>query len=383
MRALRGAVLAAALIVTVCQTPAWADRCPYCGQEYGDAAPGDEARVYALRAEHEASCPYRNSGSGGGAASGGSPRWTRQDQIEYERELAIEQERQRQIAEEKRKLKIRQEAAERAENEARRLRWEEKKKSLASMLKGAAPSVADTGLKSSGGEDIFLTPRGVKNRPDELIGEEKAEAVRTKTLKPGALTDAADSGSENLRRSLWLYQKAAAAPTRQESEFLLGQADEAAQGHPLKVEVPPAAEIPSITPEKLERFKAIKTEIETERIQSDLLKSKKRGLEDRRNLQKRGVEDLEIRLQELRARKQAAPADPVNAGAPAPAPAPADPAEEAKEKKNPEEDLLAQLLEAQKKMEQADNELGELESRQQESDAKISEGEKKIGELLG
>lgn len=36
--------------------------CPYCGRTYGDAAPGDEARVYALRAEHEANCPSRPRG---------------------------------------------------------------------------------------------------------------------------------------------------------------------------------------------------------------------------------------------------------------------------------------------------------------------------------
>jgi len=28
--------------------------CPYCGRSYGAAMPGDEARVYALRRQHEA-----------------------------------------------------------------------------------------------------------------------------------------------------------------------------------------------------------------------------------------------------------------------------------------------------------------------------------------
>ncbi len=33
---------------------ALAASCPYCGQTYGAAMPGDEARVYALRSQHEA-----------------------------------------------------------------------------------------------------------------------------------------------------------------------------------------------------------------------------------------------------------------------------------------------------------------------------------------
>jgi hypothetical protein len=42
---------------------AFADRCPYCGREYGAAAPGDESRVYALRREHERTCPQRPRGT--------------------------------------------------------------------------------------------------------------------------------------------------------------------------------------------------------------------------------------------------------------------------------------------------------------------------------
>ena len=39
----------------------FAASCPYCGQQYGDPMPGDEARVYALRAQHESSCPARST----------------------------------------------------------------------------------------------------------------------------------------------------------------------------------------------------------------------------------------------------------------------------------------------------------------------------------
>jgi len=39
----------------------FADSCPYCGQEYEDPMPGDEARVYELRQKHEATCSMRAS----------------------------------------------------------------------------------------------------------------------------------------------------------------------------------------------------------------------------------------------------------------------------------------------------------------------------------
>ncbi|MFQ5956912.1 MAG: hypothetical protein ACE5KK_03990 [Candidatus Brocadiales bacterium] len=42
----------------------FADSCPYCGWIYAEAAPGDEARVEALRRAHEASCARRSSSSG-------------------------------------------------------------------------------------------------------------------------------------------------------------------------------------------------------------------------------------------------------------------------------------------------------------------------------
>lgn len=50
--------------------PVNAASCPYCGQTYGAARPGDEARINALRAAHEASCPSRpKSSSGRGSGS--------------------------------------------------------------------------------------------------------------------------------------------------------------------------------------------------------------------------------------------------------------------------------------------------------------------------
>ncbi len=40
--------------------------CPYCGRSYGEAAPGDEVRVYGLRTAHESSCPSRSDPGRGG-----------------------------------------------------------------------------------------------------------------------------------------------------------------------------------------------------------------------------------------------------------------------------------------------------------------------------
>jgi len=42
---------------------AFAASCPYCGQSYGEPMPGDEARVYGLRRQHEANCSARTGGS--------------------------------------------------------------------------------------------------------------------------------------------------------------------------------------------------------------------------------------------------------------------------------------------------------------------------------
>ena len=51
-------VFVLALLVT---DAALADNCPYCGRQYGAPMPGDEARVYALRREHERTCPSRQT----------------------------------------------------------------------------------------------------------------------------------------------------------------------------------------------------------------------------------------------------------------------------------------------------------------------------------
>jgi len=72
----RGLLLLTAVAVLVVAGPAaLAASCPYCGRSYPPAAPGDEARVNALRRRHEASCPARfRSGGGSRGWSGGGYR---------------------------------------------------------------------------------------------------------------------------------------------------------------------------------------------------------------------------------------------------------------------------------------------------------------------
>jgi len=66
-------VLGAMIVVGSLDAVAFADSCPCCGQVYGDPAPGDQARVYNLRRQHEAQCCPNQSGgrSGGGGSAGG------------------------------------------------------------------------------------------------------------------------------------------------------------------------------------------------------------------------------------------------------------------------------------------------------------------------
>lgn len=50
-------------IVSFSPADALADSCPYCGRYYPPPMPGDEARVYQLRRDHERNCPSRPSGT--------------------------------------------------------------------------------------------------------------------------------------------------------------------------------------------------------------------------------------------------------------------------------------------------------------------------------
>jgi hypothetical protein len=116
---------------------AYADSCPYCGQQYGDAAPGDEARVYSLRQEHEATCPSRPSGTvyGQGAAGYGAAaaaRRAEEERIRQEEEqLQIDRETARRARSEKMKR-------DREELARQQREFEAGKKDLLSSLKGGA-----------------------------------------------------------------------------------------------------------------------------------------------------------------------------------------------------------------------------------------------------
>jgi len=135
-----------------------ADSCPYCGQSYGAPAPGDEARVNALRRAHEASCPSRPRAS--------TPTYQQQqpriDQWELRRNQQEEQRRREADEERRRKLKEAEEEAKRRE-EARRKQFEHDKQEALKMLKSGAGQLGlksgadgDLGLKSVSGSDLKL-----------------------------------------------------------------------------------------------------------------------------------------------------------------------------------------------------------------------------------
>lgn len=131
-----------------------ADSCPCCGQSYGAAAPGDEARVNALRAEHEASCcPSSGGSSGGSSGSYQQPSidWGKKD-VESK---GLEQERQSKEAEEE--VKRREEEA----NE----KFEKSKQEALELMKGTG---SDTLTIKSGTEVNFFGIKGTPGTPEGI-----------------------------------------------------------------------------------------------------------------------------------------------------------------------------------------------------------------------
>lgn len=149
-------LVAAALSLIIAQQ-APAASCPYCGKVYGEPAPGDEARVYELRRQHEAECAklHGRSGSGGGGgdptmsmimgafnmvqgAVGYSDRVLDEARKEREQKAALEH------AEEERKNQIQSDnMTERMSGDyQRQQKWEESKNKVLAMLKDGSAQEA-------------------------------------------------------------------------------------------------------------------------------------------------------------------------------------------------------------------------------------------------
>ena len=199
------AVIIAALL---CGAPALADSCPYCGRYYPDAAPGDWARVAALRAEHERECRAAHEGSGGGGGGydygggGGSAlgdafgamldgfiRGIEQGRLnaqarEAERQQQAELERQRQ--EELRLERIRRAEEFRAEFDRRADEMRERLEGVFDVVPGG-PVESEGPAEDVEPPDVFVGSSVVDLRPEH--GERSRIEARERIL--GAAVDPA------------------------------------------------------------------------------------------------------------------------------------------------------------------------------------------------
>lgn len=349
---------------------ALADKCPHCGLAYPDVvAPGDEAYIASIRAQHEAECyAEKQAASGWGAPEPGISRqeaeWNRQQ------EWIAEQERIRRQQEIDRKARIERLAQERADAQARRLEWEQKKQDMFSKMKGES---AQAGFKSStGGEVVELKPEGTSffGLPMNWKGPGEV-AVKV----GGERTPLSAQQLENARRALWLYQKAAQAGTDEEAHFLAAQAADAMLGHPLRVKVPASGETPQFSPEKIAEFREVTENVESNRIKLDEVSKDLRLSEDKKNIYEDRKNVLEEQIKSLD--QELAKPKPEIAPTPAPTPGPSPEAEKKKEK----EDLTKELMELKKLMEENEKSLNGLKAGQKDAENDLAKSEKKFREF--
>jgi len=131
------------LIAVMTVSLVYADSCPYCGRQYGDAAPGDEGRVYSLRQQHEAECSLRPRAAAGDKGSSG--RNMHAAEIETEEKRIREQEEEMRLRQDKEKARREQiKRINRVKKEVSKQQGEleANKKSLLSSLKSAAPAAS-------------------------------------------------------------------------------------------------------------------------------------------------------------------------------------------------------------------------------------------------
>jgi len=192
-------------IVFLLANAAFADSCPYCGREYPDPMPGDEARVYELRRQHEEECRKRyeaeqeswDSGYGDSSYGGSyeSAYQLEQERLEQQR---LEQLRQQQMWQEQqaamRRERMRlQEEAEKArleEKKKQKAQFEKNKAKLASSLKGTPVK----GLKIRDVPSPLAGPAGI--RQGELrLKPSVSPATKKKAAKAYGVTRQAFSDS--------------------------------------------------------------------------------------------------------------------------------------------------------------------------------------------
>lgn len=300
-------------------------------------------------------------------------------QQEYE---AANLQRMRQQEEEIRQRQIEEKAKRDAEVRRRELEWKQKKAELMTSLKGSASG--DFKLKG-GGEEIDLKPKGKdffetwKNQGQlgdmKLKGTVMGHEDASKQAPPS-------SESENRRRALWLYQRAAKAKDSEEANFLSQQADEAAQGHPLSVEVPPAQETPEISRADLQQFEKMAEVVEKDHVKMDTLQQKKVYAEEKKT-------QLQKQLSDVKEKIQKAQEEPQVKEAPEPEKAP-----EAKEEPKVEEaakiekpkggeDLLAELQALEKEMKETDKEVTRLAKEEEKAKETFERSQSNLDKSVG
>lgn len=226
--------------------------CPCCGQKYGASAPGDEARISAIRRAHEASCCSRGSSGSGSSGSGGYRRpddsgWREQQRQEVEQRQRVEVERQRlkaeqrQREEEEKRQKLKEAEA---EEEAKRLKeiakrkFNEDKITTLNSLKG----VSSISLKLKGRTNTLGLKR--KANPDVVLDLPGKVTKRvTSPENSGKITTA----WRQLYHAAWISGfafKAARKGDIEETAFLAEQVTKAMHGERIAVQCP---EVPAPT----------------------------------------------------------------------------------------------------------------------------------------
>lgn len=304
-----------------------------------------------------------------------------------------EQERLRQEAAVHAKKYIEDQERRRAQEEARQREWEKKKEEALSMMKGATPT--EMGLKSTaGGEEVELRPKGTEFFGIPLKGSPDEPGIKTQKLgSAGQLPSFSEF--ENLRRAFWLYQKAARVASPEEAAFLSQQADEAAQGHPLQVEVPPAEKTSQITKEQLIKIQDYTDRVRTGKRELDEIFKGRTELTAKRAELNQQLSSLEKQLQSLE--QNTSPGTPlttpqVSGGEGEPQSKPQEEVKPEKEMtvevskpeegKKQQDDLLAQLLEVQKNLQQLDAQATDLLSRQKNTEAEIQANEEQLKKIM-
>ncbi len=363
----------------------FADSCPYCGQEYGDPMPGDEARVYEVRRKHEATCSMRASDPGGVGGGSVDDSWV----IQKQQQLWEEQERRRLDRESIRQERAAEDARKAAETERRKLEWERKKAELTGALKGAASS--DLQLKSAaGGEVVELKPRGTEFFGLPLKQHDNDAVIQTQELNP-TRQEASGSQFENLRRSFWLYQKAGQAARvgdEEEAHFLASQADEAAQGHELRVEVPPLEDahavgqgVPSFEEQHVLTARELFSGVMQDTMKLKAVSEQRSSLKDQQVILKNKMAALK---QQVEAAKESPPPVPVSlAEVPQEAPQLETLPQKTQgtphaEKKKGGEDLLAELRALEKEIDETEKKVDDLANEETKAQQALDKSQENL-----